>query len=64
MQSQAASYDRAKQTQVIDGVTNKHPASELTAAYELRTMMQGSVVFRGGDDYARTRQIWNVAVQS
>jgi FAD/FMN-containing dehydrogenase len=43
-------------------VTNINTTSELTAAHELRTMMQGRVVLRGDDDYARTRQIWNRAV--
>jgi FAD/FMN-containing dehydrogenase len=38
-------------------------ASELAAARELRTLMEGRVVLRGDDDYARTRQIWNGAVQ-
>jgi FAD/FMN-containing dehydrogenase len=43
-------------------VTNIHITTELIAARELRAMMQGSVVLRGDDDYARTRQIWNGAV--
>jgi FAD/FMN-containing dehydrogenase len=37
--------------------------SELTAARELRAMMQGRVVLRGDGDYTRTRQIWNRAVE-
>jgi FAD/FMN-containing dehydrogenase len=45
-------------------VTNTHPASELTAAAELRAKMQGRVVSRGDDDYARTRKIWNGAVEN
>jgi FAD/FMN-containing dehydrogenase len=45
-------------------VTNIDPASELTVARELRAMMQGKVVLRGDDEYARTRQIWNRAVES
>ena len=45
-------------------VTNIHPASELTAADELRAMMQGTVTLRGEDDYARTRKIWNGAVEN
>ncbi|MBV8416018.1 MAG: FAD-binding protein, partial [Verrucomicrobia bacterium] len=40
-----------------------HTASELTVARELRAMMPGRVVLRGDDDYARTRQIWNGAVE-
>src|SRR5215813_6996327 len=44
------------------GVTNMHSISELTAARELRTVMQGNVVLRGDDDYVHTRQIWNGAV--
>ena len=40
-----------------------HAPSELTATRELRAMMQGRVVSRGDDDYARTRQIWNGAVE-
>src|SRR5215470_830611 len=44
-------------------VTNMHSTSELTAARELRTVMQGNVVLRGGDDYVQTRQIWNGAVE-
>jgi len=45
------------------GVTNMHSISELTAARELRTVMQGNVVLRGDDDYVLTRQIWNGAVE-
>jgi FAD/FMN-containing dehydrogenase len=45
-------------------VTNINSASELTATRELRAMMQGRVVLRGDDDYARTRQIWNLAVKN
>jgi FAD/FMN-containing dehydrogenase len=37
--------------------------SELTATRELRAMMQGRVVSRADDDYARRRQIWNGAVE-
>jgi FAD/FMN-containing dehydrogenase len=44
-------------------VTNIQTTSELTAARELRAMMQGRVVLRDDDDYARTRQIWNRAVE-
>ena len=43
-------------------VTNIQTTLELTAACELRSMMQGRVVLRGDDDYARTRQIFNRAV--
>ena len=45
-------------------VTNLHTTSELAAATELRAVMQGRVVLRGDDDYARTRQIWNGAVKN
>ena len=45
-------------------VTSINTTSELSAARELRSMMQGRVVLRGDDDYARTRQIWNGAVES
>jgi FAD/FMN-containing dehydrogenase len=38
--------------------------SELTVARELRAMMQGRVVLRGDGDYARTRLIWNRAVEN
>src|SRR5262245_57359504 len=41
-----------------------HTASELTAARDLRAMMQGRVVLRDDGDYARTRQIWNRAVEN
>jgi hypothetical protein len=44
-------------------VTEIHPTSELAAARELRATMQGRVVLRGDDDFARTRQIWNRAVE-
>ena len=45
--------------------TDIRPANpELTAVRELRAMMQGRVVLRGDGDYARTRQIWNRAVES
>src|SRR5215469_796202 len=44
-------------------VTNMHSISELTAARELRTVMQGNVVLRSDDDYIPTRQIWNGAVE-
>jgi hypothetical protein len=45
-------------------VTNIIKETDLTAARELRAMMQGRVVLRGDDDYARTRQIWNRAVEN
>jgi hypothetical protein len=38
--------------------------SELSAARELRAVMQGRVVLRDSDDYARTRKIWNRAVEN
>jgi hypothetical protein len=37
--------------------------SEFAAARELRAVMQGEVVRRGHHAYARTRQIWNGAVE-
>ena len=45
---------------VIHKSTNPHSA----AARELRTKMQGRLVSRGDDDYARTRQIWNGSVEN
>jgi FAD/FMN-containing dehydrogenase len=45
-------------------VTNLHTGSELDAARALRVAMQGTVVVRGDDDYARARQIWNRAVEN
>ena len=45
-------------------VTNIHTTTELTVTSELRATMQGPVVLRGDDDYARTRQVWNGAVES
>jgi hypothetical protein len=45
-------------------VTNMHTTSELAAARELRSMMQGRVVLRADDDYASTRKIWNSAVEN
>src|SRR5215468_39050 len=44
-------------------VSNMQSISELTAARELRTVMQGNVVLRGDEDYVQTRQIWNGAVE-
>ena len=44
-------------------VTNINTTSELSAARELRTTMQGRIVLRGEDIYARTRRIWNRAVE-
>ena len=41
----------------------RHTNSELSATRELRAMIQGRVLLRGEDDYARTRQIWNGAVE-
>jgi hypothetical protein len=37
--------------------------SELSAMRELRAMIQGRVLLRGEDDYDRTRQLWNGAVE-
>ena len=45
-------------------VTNILTTSELAVARELRSTMQGRVVLRGDEDYARRRQIWNRAVES
>jgi FAD/FMN-containing dehydrogenase len=45
-------------------VSDIHTTSELTATRELRATMQGRVVLRDDDDYARTRQIWNRAVEN
>jgi FAD/FMN-containing dehydrogenase len=44
--------------------TSTYTTSALTATRELRAMMQGRVVLRGDDDYARTRKIWNGAVEN
>ena len=46
------------------GKTNTHTTSELIATRELRAMMQGTVMLRGDDDYARMRRIWNRAVEN
>jgi FAD binding domain len=45
-------------------VTEIHTNSVLSAARELRAVMQGTVVIRGDGDYVRTRQIWNRAVEN
>ena len=45
-------------------VTNITKETELSAARELRAVMQGTVVLRDSDDYARTRKIWNGAVEN
>src|SRR5215831_4398820 len=45
-------------------LTEIHTNSALSATRELRTMMRGRVVLPGDDDYARTRQIWNRAVEN
>ena len=45
-------------------LTNIHPASELTVAHELRTMIHGRLVLRGDDAYPSTRKIWNGAVEN
>jgi FAD/FMN-containing dehydrogenase len=42
---------------------SRHTNSELSATRELRAAIQGRVLLRGEDDYARTRQIWNRAVE-
>jgi FAD/FMN-containing dehydrogenase len=43
---------------------SKSANSESVAARELRNTMRGPVVSWGDEDYARTRQIWNRAVES
>jgi FAD/FMN-containing dehydrogenase len=45
-------------------LTNIHIEPGLDAARELRAVMQGTVVARGDNDYARARQIWNRAVEN
>jgi hypothetical protein len=45
-------------------VTEIHTSSTVSTARDLRAVMQGRVVLRGDDDYSRTRQIWNQAVES
>jgi hypothetical protein len=41
----------------------RHTNSELSATRELRAMIQGRVLLRGEDNYARTLGIWNAAVE-
>jgi len=43
---------------------NIHATSKLAATRELRAKMQGRVVSWGDDDYARTRRVWNGAVEN
>jgi FAD/FMN-containing dehydrogenase len=43
---------------------NIHATSKQAAARELRAKMQGRVVSWGDDDYARTRRVWNGAVEN
>ena len=43
--------------------THINTSSEFSAALELRTIMQGTIVLRDDDNYARTRRIWNRAVE-
>ena len=43
---------------------NIHATSKLVATRELRAKMQGPVVSRDDDNYARTRQIWNGAAEN
>ena len=45
-------------------VRSKSTNSDSVAARELRTKMQGRVVSWGDDDYARTRRVWNRAVEN
>ena len=44
-------------------VTNIQNTSELAAARDLRNVIAGRVVVRGADDYVKTRQVWNGAVE-
>ena len=44
-------------------VTNISTGSKLATARELQAVMQGRVILHGDDDYVRTRQIWNGAVE-
>jgi FAD/FMN-containing dehydrogenase len=44
-------------------VTNINAGPRLDGVHELQAVMQGRVVLRGDDDYPRTRQIWNGAVE-
>jgi FAD/FMN-containing dehydrogenase len=43
---------------------NIHATSKLAVTRELRAKMQGRVVSWGDDDYARTRRVWNGAVEN
>jgi FAD/FMN-containing dehydrogenase len=43
---------------------DRHTTAELTADQELRALMQGRAVLRGDGEYARTRKIWNGAVEN
>jgi FAD/FMN-containing dehydrogenase len=43
---------------------NIHATSKVAATRELRAKMQGRVVSWGDDDYARTRRVWNGAVEN
>jgi FAD/FMN-containing dehydrogenase len=45
-------------------VMSKSTIPHSAAVRELRTRMQGRIVSRGEDDYARTRQVWNGAVEN
>jgi FAD/FMN-containing dehydrogenase len=45
-------------------VMSKSTTPHSDAARELRTKMQGRVVSWGDDDYARTRRVWNGAVEN
>jgi hypothetical protein len=45
-------------------VTNIIKETELSAARELRAVMQGTVALRDNDNYAGTRKIWNGAVEN
>jgi FAD/FMN-containing dehydrogenase len=45
------------------GFPKPTPIHVEAATRELRAAMQGRLVSRGDDDYARTRQIWNRAVE-
>ncbi|WP_063696491.1 FAD-binding oxidoreductase [Bradyrhizobium centrolobii] len=50
------------QVEELVNVTNKSTTSD--AAAELGAKMQGRIVSRGEDEYARTRRVWNGAVEN
>src|SRR5215468_4054114 len=50
------------QAEELMNVMNKSTTSDPAA--ELGAKMQGRIVSRGDDDYARTRRVWNGAVEN